>query len=74
MAKEIKTIFLKETLNEIPVFYRYMTEFETAGLGELKLHARFSKCDNHFSSAYFNFIGHKPMSNIDIIPFLEEEL
>lgn len=67
MEKEIKRIFANSTLEQVPVFYRFMTEFETGDLGELKVGARFSKCDAHSASAYLNFPSYKPVSNIDIL-------
>lgn len=63
--REIKSIFSVETLDQVPVFYRFMTESETRDLGELKVGARFSKCASHFSDNYLNFWCHKPISDID---------
>ncbi len=69
---ERKPIFSDDTLDRIPVFYRFMTEFETTTLGELKVGARFSKCSSHFSENYLNFWSHKPLSDVDISKLYNE--
>jgi hypothetical protein len=72
MVVEIKSIFAKETLNQIPLFYQFMTEFETLNVGELKVTARFNKCKTHFSEHYLQFGLHKPVSNLDLSNLFKE--
>lgn len=68
---KIKSIFKEEVLNQIPIFYRKMTEFETKNLGELKINSRFSISENHYSSYYLQYLPSKPIADLDISELLK---
>jgi hypothetical protein len=68
---KIKSIFNEEILQQIPLFYRKMTEFETKQLGELKTKARFSVSTLHCTNYYLQYSPSKPIADLDISELLK---
>lgn len=72
MSNPIRTLFTDETLLQIPIFFRFLSESETKKVEELRIGGRFSICEKYFSNSYMAFFPHKPISNEDITIYYEE--
>jgi hypothetical protein len=69
---EYSTIFDKQFLERLPVFYRYMTITLTETIGEMYSDARFSTSVRHFSREYMQSGPVSAYSNL-FIPENETE-
>ncbi len=64
MKMDSITFFDTQTLESLPVYYRFLKKLETSKIDELYTGARFSTSVKHNSSNYISYSLYKPVSNI----------
>jgi hypothetical protein len=67
-----KLLFTEETLAQIPIFFRYLTESETKEVSELRTTSRFSVCDRYFSSNHLRIPSYKPTADENLSLLFKE--
>jgi hypothetical protein len=72
MNQDATTIFTEETLAQIPVYYRFITETETKNIQENRIGARYSLSERYFSNSLLNFPCYKPVEDEDVMSYISK--